>query len=952
MSADKIFNLIWVNYPQSYKNDNFDVSRASGETQSINNSSSVSAMIIYPTFLMPEIIWAEEKIELILLSERELSKDDVSNHLKFSPGFSSEKEYYSCNLYDKISKHDIKLTNFDISNSEIDSLDTSDNTSNYGRFAGIFAPHALASMKEYFLGQPTYHITIVSIDKKILDLFSENDTVEVHNTLINPSSDNKNDDYLQGQEDYDHYISSKMEELNSNGIKESGRWCFKIENNEINIAKVDKGNPIQSFHPIFYYNNLTETNMFVIGDVHVSSRQNILQRTNAKVIECDEINSNNAIGKSVNSCSKNFIDLLIKAGADDDVDVVLLAGDLVDYIKNIYTKKANSNKSKLLNAKDVWNCVELDEEYGKYYKDFVDFISIYSIILSFYKTYGKPVYVVSGNHDCYHEPYGISPRVGKIEIETPWGTKINTQVSRANGGIPADHNLTFYEAILAFGETYNKLLTGANSSFTPEKFDWFYTVFTPFSDFVIQLPQQALIGYGWGVNEDIKEYYEGQQFHLPRSEDSINNKQFHLYEKSLLQGKKQVILSHFTFASYTDSIEMNRNEQGSIPIKGLKDIDTSNFNDLEKGIFDLLIGEEGNENFHYIHDLGTFELNREKLYKDQILNSSNILCTLSGHSHRRGIYNVTDLASSFTAKIKDLKPAQNPDLLNEITREYSLPDFSSIENMEITVNIENVKTNYNDFNDVTEFDNTSIIVTDSAGSIPRYNARNKDFDGWGSTAASGTKVKFEMENSTCKINSVKSVEVNSKPRFIVAVDYWDILVDRVFKSFKFDEFDKGAEDNMGTHLHNFYNFRIRLNDNFPDDIQIEKIILFCYVGDSDNEILKPDDETNWRIIELEGSFNGLTWSVSGDNTDKIYTDSMIFRTIRKHRGDNEGNFISIKFTTTNNKYSSQYCFKDHWQRPFQIRTDGQEVHIEMHKDKAEIPNFEWRKSFDSNKYGT
>ena len=72
-----------------------------------------------------------------------------------------------------------------------------------------------------------------------------------------------------------------------------------------------------------------------------------------------------------------------------------------------------------------------------------------------------PAFLVSGNHDCYWYPYGMSPRVaaktpgdGVFEAGDKWYRTSGSGLKRANEGIPADHNLTFYEAILTFGTTF------------------------------------------------------------------------------------------------------------------------------------------------------------------------------------------------------------------------------------------------------------------------------------------------------------------------------------------------------------------------------------------------------------------------------------------------------------------------------------------------------------------
>ena len=107
------------------------------------------------------------------------------------------------------------------------------------------------------------------------------------------------------------------------------------------------------------------------------------------------------------------------------------------------------------------------------------------------------MFMVTGNHEAYEMPYGISPRVeigswsfnlGGREMLGLDTEEYRQEVEKAsqwvkgkgNAGIPADNNLTIYEAILAYGPTYAQIYSSQN--FKNEQFDWFHTLFTPFSD--------------------------------------------------------------------------------------------------------------------------------------------------------------------------------------------------------------------------------------------------------------------------------------------------------------------------------------------------------------------------------------------------------------------------------------------------------------------------------------
>ncbi|MBE7159501.1 MAG: hypothetical protein INR62_13900, partial [Rhodospirillales bacterium] len=195
---------------------------------------------------------------------------------------------------------------------------------------------------------------------------------------------------------------------------------------------------------------------------------------------------------------------------------------------------------------------------------------VFSLVREMYRKYKLPVIMTSGNHEAYQVPYGISARVeagemgnwafklGVLEATTinhrdarqrmednarrswPDGAvpnearraqkalKQDDAVERhrkefekasawvngkANGGMSRDHNMTIYEACLAYGPTYGHALTGYN--FDGGQFDWFYALFTPLADVVYAYgaqpddqsgagAKQVIAALGWGIDENFK----------------------------------------------------------------------------------------------------------------------------------------------------------------------------------------------------------------------------------------------------------------------------------------------------------------------------------------------------------------------------------------------------------------------------------------------------------------
>lgn len=204
----------------------------------------------------------------------------------------------------------------------------------------------------------------------------------------------------------------------------------------------------------------------------------------------------------------------------------------------------------------------------------------------------------------------------------------NIYTDRANEGIPADHNLTISEAILMYGPDFARIVMAAASddggerNFKPENLSWFYHIFTPLSSYISIYGEQCFIGLGWGDNEKFIGIKQGEWSlggFLPRATESISDAQLALLNTALDENKScNVLCSHFTYANYNTPQAFS--EEGSI-----------NSNDL--------FGSLGK------HDYGTFESNRNDVYKH--ITENKISYTLSGHSHRSGLYQVNDSDSSW-----------------------------------------------------------------------------------------------------------------------------------------------------------------------------------------------------------------------------------------------------------------------------------------------------------------
>ena len=695
------------------------------------------AIILYPSLMTPAVVSGSDYIYLMLLEQKKkpLTVHDINWQLKIMPGLDPAKNYLEEPLFKKDPEKFITiLGRYDLKD-KINGIKE--------KFAGVVDERARKVFKKAGFDK----IVNIRLQNSMMKedgvynafwVFSADSRYQTQvldpETEEGPKVRTLNHDAMgkrYANELQDLHMQEVVKEMSGDRIRENGCYAFRVGARDVDPAATDTLEPIQSYHPVFYYGKLDYAGIGHMGDIHLSSRQNLLAKSRARVIDyCSkdedgnlkegEMNVSPEIGSMVNICSRNLKEILDKMGDDRDIQIVLISGDLIDYIRNLYMDDVEDLEEYNPTVREIWDRVKLDGKYRKRYQKFVDSISVYSLIVNFCRNYQKPVFVVSGNHDCYREPYGIAPRI-KIA-----GCKTNI---RANEGIPADHNLTIYEAILIFGDSYRKIMqdtvSTTSSLFKPAEFKYFYNVFTPFSDFAVCLPKQCVIGLGWGDEEDviggIGDWAQGGWGHLPRSDLAMSDKQLKLVEKAISFGRKPLLFSHFTFISYREEIPFSHTEEGDVE-------------------FDS--GWDANR-----WDMGTFETNRKPMYEKHLCKSRDIQCVLTGHSHRKGIYSVLRVDYGGDNSVK--------------TYATDFDKFS-----ELRVSGKPVE--------------PAVIVSDSGGSVPRYNMYG-EFVRWGSDNPSGSKVTFGADGS---ISDISCVRTGVKPRFVVALDYMDIFEERVIREFK------------------------------------------------------------------------------------------------------------------------------------------------------------------------
>ena len=509
---------------------------------------------------------------------------------------------------------------------------------------------------------------------------------------------------------------------------------------------------VQAWHPVMTKPE-KPLELGHLTDTHISVRAATIAKSPARVIEDNKAEAAGRpfqpVGKRVAHTYKSF-KVLIDATKNKGADALAVTGDAIDFNRNVDPQLTENYKT----VQEVWsilNCVVNARKMDGAYKRGLDHLYFFSLMMYALREKNLPTYYVTGNHEGYQWPYGISPRVNDATASavagnfTGWGSNYSgrlnyftdgemkawervsqaeTDLNKAKGNLakaksnlkpnqkeidecqdkvnkaqswydhtrkefdseeaktarfgkrkveaaseyhqkkatecmPSDHNLTIYEACLAFGPTYGQVILSQN--FRRQQFDWIHWLYTPFSDLNVYPCCKSLVGkgakqvftlLGWGGSERMLaglpwiatgnekgEDRRGRGF-LPYAPESICSQQHKVIEAASEAAKasagKWTVLSHFTVANFHDSVPasvepMNAGFQPS---------------DKDNEYFGYTIGDT-NAQYNF-YNWGGCEKGL-KSYIDKYTSKSGapqsgkVHLHISGHSHRSGVYTLGDV---------------------------------------------------------------------------------------------------------------------------------------------------------------------------------------------------------------------------------------------------------------------------------------------------------------------
>lgn len=581
---------------------------------------------------------------------------------------------------------------------------------------------------------PLRHLFEIELDIQGLRLPPKPDQMYTLAWLVTCVYKNENAAFLEKVSHWEHQdklVYDFFFQMRKNKKHFAKPFVFDLEGLKPDVwpkQKEDELHRLKPFHPVIFKNGRDRLDIGHLTDIHVSSRQFALARADAAILE----GISEPLGAKVVNCLASCANLFDKfqSGADK-VDAVFVTGDLLDFNRNLNPMKVSG-----ASPKEQWPCYNLagKVDNAEYYPRGLDDMLFYSLVRRAYEN-DMPVFMVTGNHEAYDEPYGISPRVNSYAaklsanpnrraktVEDVLGASKrhepekrsdqydpnqsdggvdfknspNFSVRRANEGIPADHNLTIYEACLIYGPTFPQIMQSWN--YMPDNYEWFFMLFTPLSDFVIPYKDQLFTGLEWGDAERMLEGAYVPDSLLPRSTNALNPWQLDVLKNAIGRCAKQhLVFSHFTVVNYGQDKPYSDHASW----------------DIEK--FDNELTS------------GTFERGREVLI--DWISSGKIMAHFSGHSHRSGGYKIAVRNGAVYGRnihVQAHDPAKQP------------------KNSE-----------------------AQLWVSSCAGGIGIQNLCG-ELSGWNLMPPSGSR----LEAKTGKVGIVVANGVKrNKPRFAVALDY-------------------------------------------------------------------------------------------------------------------------------------------------------------------------------------
>ena len=435
---------------------------------------------------------------------------------------------------------------------------------------------------------------------------------------------------------------------------------------------------VQAWHPVLTSRDNKPLILGHLTDPHISVRAATIAKSPARVIDDDRAGRHyEKVGSRLAHTYKSFKALIDEMAGK--ADALAITGDAIDFNRNLDPQHIKKEEPTVGEVWSILNVIANVRKKGGGYRRGVDQLYLYSLFMYALRECQLCSFYITGNHEGYQWPYGISPRilydpltavVSQAGLEVNYTAEMNSptnndkeanekvraaqlkvdaanknvaeaqykidaaqaagktvsdelaqkkqdalkqleqankdltqaqqkaanaaqkltdfinrnierasayQRDKASECIPSDHNVTIYEACLAYGPTYGQLISAHN--FRREQFDWIHWLYTPFSDLNVYPcctdlvgngAKQALTLLGWGEDERMhadllyaptgnKKGADRREFgFLPWACESINETQREIIETAARvktdESIRWTVLTHFTIANFRDCV--------------------------------------------------------------------------------------------------------------------------------------------------------------------------------------------------------------------------------------------------------------------------------------------------------------------------------------------------------------------------------------------------------------